>query len=200
MHAEPRDLAVPVAAISVVHVVVARERGGGQILDAVLDPFHRPAGDDRSDDRTDIAGIDADLVAEAAADVGRDHMDLVLGDLEISASHRADHMRRLEGAPERQLAFDLVERGDALAGLERRGMDALIEDQLLDRDIGLAESGIGRVLVADGPLEDVVVVLARAVRAVVLPARSSRSTGASVSIALNGSITTGSGSYSTSTS
>ena len=42
----------------------------------------------------------------------------------------------------------------------------MIGDHLLDRDLGLAEGGVGQVLVADGPLEDVVVVLARAVRAV----------------------------------
>jgi len=63
------------------HVVVAREGGRRQVLDAVLDPLHRFAGYDRGDDRADIARIGADLVAEAAANVGRDDMDLVLGDL-----------------------------------------------------------------------------------------------------------------------
>ncbi len=63
------------------HVVVAGKRGGGEVLHAVLDPFHRLAGDDRGDRGADIARIGADLVAEAAADIGRDHVDLVLGDL-----------------------------------------------------------------------------------------------------------------------
>src|ERR1700752_3010274 len=54
------------------HVVVARKRGCGQVLDAILDPFHRLAGDDGRDRRADIAGIGADLVAEAATDIGRD--------------------------------------------------------------------------------------------------------------------------------
>ncbi len=45
-------------------------------------------------------------------------------------------------------------------------MHALIGDQLLDGDIGLLESGVGDILVAHRPLEDMVVVLARTVRAV----------------------------------
>ena len=74
-------------------------------------------------------------------------------------------MRGLEGAPDRQLALDLVERADALAGLQRRRMGAMVGDHLLDRHLRLAEGGVGQILVADGPLEDVVVVLARAMRA-----------------------------------
>ncbi len=53
-----------------------------------------------------------------------------------------------------------------MAGLQRAGMDALIGDQLLDRDLGLLEGGVGRLPVADLPVEDVVVVLALAVGAV----------------------------------
>ena len=147
------------------HVVVARKRGGGEVLDAVLDPFHRFAGDDRGDRRTNIAGIGADLVAETAADVGRDHVDLVLREFRDQRHHGADHMRRLERAPDRQLALDLVEGADALAGLQRRRMGAVIGDHLLDRHLRLAEGGVGQVLVADRPFEDVVVMLARAVRA-----------------------------------
>ena len=52
------------------HVIVAGVGGRGQVLDPVLDPLHRPAEHDRADDGADIARIDADLVAEAAADVG----------------------------------------------------------------------------------------------------------------------------------
>ena len=51
---------------------------------AVLDPFHRPPGHDRRDDRADVARIGADLVAEATADVRRDDVDLVLWDLRDS--------------------------------------------------------------------------------------------------------------------
>jgi hypothetical protein len=59
-----------VAAIDAGHVVVAGERGRHQVLGAVLHPLDRLAGDDRADDRAHVAGVDADLVAEPAADVG----------------------------------------------------------------------------------------------------------------------------------
>ena len=148
------------------HPEVARERGGGEVLDAILGPFHRPAGHDRGDDRADIAGIGADLVAETAADVGGDDVDLVLGNFRDQRADGADDVRRLERAPQCQFASDLVEGGDALAGLERARMHARIDDQLLDGHIGLLEGGVGRRLVAGLPGEDVVVVLALAVGAV----------------------------------
>ena len=50
-------------------MIIARERGRGEVLDAVLDPFHRLAGDDRGHRRTDVAGIGTDLVAKTAADI-----------------------------------------------------------------------------------------------------------------------------------
>ena len=40
--AQPRDLAVLGRRDFIVHVEIARERGGREILDAVLDPLHRP--------------------------------------------------------------------------------------------------------------------------------------------------------------
>ena len=74
-------------------------------------------------------------------------------------------MRGLERAPDRQFALDLVEGADALAGFQRRRMGAVIGDHLLDRHLRLAEGGVGQILVADGPFENVVVMLARAMRA-----------------------------------
>ena len=150
------------------HVVVARERGGGEVLDPVLDPFDREPGHDRGDRGADIAGIGADLVAEAAADVGRDDVDLVLRQAGDQRDDGADDMRRLEGAVDRQVAGDLVEADDALAGLERAGVDALIAQEVLGRDLGLGEGGVGQLLVADLPVEDVVRVAARPVSAILL--------------------------------
>ena len=97
-------------------------------------------------------------------------VDLGLRDAGEQRGHGAHHVRRLEGAVDRELAPDLVHRGDAGAGLQRRRVDALIGDQLLDRHRGLGEGTVGRLAVADLPGEDVVVVLALAVRAVGLVA------------------------------
>ena len=78
--AHRRHLAVLGAGDFHIHVEVARKRRGGEVLDAILDPFHRSPGHDRGNDRADIARISAHLVAEAAANVGGDDVDLVLGD------------------------------------------------------------------------------------------------------------------------
>ena len=93
-------------------------------------------------------------------------MDLVLGNLGNQRCDGADDMGRLERAPHRQFASHLVERGDALAGLERRGVHALVGNQLLDHHFGAFEGRVGRAPVADLPGEDMVVVLAGPVRAV----------------------------------
>src|SRR5215469_3708821 len=84
-----------------IHVEVARKSSGRKILDPIFGPLHRPPGDDGSDDRTDITGVSADLVAETAANVGRNDMDPVLGNLGNQRAHGADDVRRLEGTPER---------------------------------------------------------------------------------------------------
>ena len=68
----------------------------------------------------------------------------------------------------RELALDLVERGDALTGLQRARMYARINDHLLDGHVSFSEGRIRRGFVAGLPVEDMVVMLARAVRALVL--------------------------------
>src|SRR5262249_33954785 len=119
VHTQARDLAVPSRGDLCRHVVVARERGRGEVLDTVLHPLHWLARNDGGDDGANVTRICAHLIAEAAANVGRDDVDLVLGNLGEQRGHRADNVRCLERAMDRQLALDLVKRGDALAGLER---------------------------------------------------------------------------------
>src|SRR5207237_1057589 len=82
------------------------------------------------------AGIDGDLAAEAAADVGRDDPDLVLGQAHVSGHQREDRTDRVRGLgrhPDRELAVDLVEMRDAAARLDRRDVDARQVDVFLDR-------------------------------------------------------------------
>ena len=148
MAPEAGDLAVLGRRDPAGHVVVAGKRRGRQVFDPVLDPLHRHAGDDRGDDGADVARIDADLVAETAADIGRDDADIVLGDGGDQRCDRAHRMGRLEGAPDRELAVDLVHRGDAAAGLERTGMHALIGDFFFDNHFGISKGLFRTGLVA----------------------------------------------------
>ena len=109
MHPEAGHLTILAGGDLRRHMIIACEGGGGEILDAVLDPLHRPARHDRGDDGADIAGIGADLVAEAAADVRGNHVDLVFRYLREQRGDRTDHVRSLEGAVDGELALDLVE-------------------------------------------------------------------------------------------
>ena len=75
------------------HMIVASERRRRQILHPVLDPFHWDTENDRGDDGTDVAGINANLIAEAAADVGSDHMHFMFGNPRQDRDDGADDMR-----------------------------------------------------------------------------------------------------------
>src|SRR5207342_3151579 len=77
------------------HDVVAREAGRHQVLRTVLDPLDRLAGDDRADDRADVAGIDGHLVPEAAPDVVGHDPDHLLGQPGDLGVHGPVEVRRL---------------------------------------------------------------------------------------------------------
>ena len=52
-----------------VHVEVARERRGREVLDAILDPLHRRADFGRGEHHAHLVALHEDLLAEAAADL-----------------------------------------------------------------------------------------------------------------------------------
>ena len=135
LDAQRRHLAVLVGGQLGVHVVVAREGVGLQVLGAVLDPLDRATRGQGGDDGAHVARIDRHLAAEAAADIRRDDADLVLGDLRHQREHGANGVRRLGGHPHRQLAADAVEAGDAAARLDRGDVDARDVDVLGDDDL-----------------------------------------------------------------
>ena len=172
---QAQDLAVAGGRDLAVHEVVAGEPGRHQVLGAVLHPLHRLAGDDRADHRADVARVDRHLVAEAAADVGRDHLDLVLGQAGHQRVHRAVGVRRLGGDPGGELAGHLVHVGDRAAGLHRRRVRARVEHVLGHHDVGAREH-----LVAVGALSPD---SQSKMWLSVLPSLSSRMTGASASSA-----------------
>ena len=126
------------------HRVVAREARRHQVLRAVLHPLDRPARRQRAHHGAQIARIDRDLVAEAAADVRRDHADLVLRQAGDQREQRAVRVRRLGRAPDGQLARDLVVVGDRAARLERRRVRAREHHLLLDHHVRPRERGRAR--------------------------------------------------------
>ena len=154
---DPEDPAVPGRGDLALHVVVAGERGGHQVLAPVLDPLDRLPGEDRADHREHVAGVDADLVAEAAADVRGDDLDVVLGDPGDQRVDRAVRVRRLVGRPDREPAGHPVHAGDGAAGLHRRRVHARVEHLLGDHHVGGGEHLVRERLVAGLPVEDVVV-------------------------------------------
>ena len=159
VHPDAEDLAVPAQRQLAVQVDVAGEPGRDQVAGPVLDPLHRPLQQDRGEDRHDVAGVDRHLVAEAAAEVGRDDPDHVLGQLGHQRHRGPDDVRRLRGHVDGQLRGRPVEVGDRPAALDRRGVRARVVQVELGDDVGLREGAVGAVLVADLPVEDDVVVL-----------------------------------------
>ncbi len=84
---------------------IERELGAGEMiarlvvdqeaLGAGCDPAHRAAEPARREGDDAFLRIELALVAEAAADVGRDHAQRALGDAELLGHRAADVMRRL---------------------------------------------------------------------------------------------------------
>ena len=69
-----------------------------------LGPLHRPPEPARDRERERLLGVDVELRAVAAADVGRDHAQLRLGDAGDAAQRHACDVRHLRRRPERELA------------------------------------------------------------------------------------------------
>ena len=128
-HVDPQaeHLAVVAQGQLALHVEVAGEPGGDQVAGAVLDPLDRPPDQQRGRGGDHIAGVDRDLVAEAAADVGRDDLDLVLGQAGDQREHRPVGVRGLGGHVDGGLAGDRVDVGHAAAGLHRGRVAAGVE-------------------------------------------------------------------------
>ncbi len=139
------------------HVVVAGEPGRDEVPGAVLHPLHGPADQERRGRGDDVARVDRHLVPEAAAQVGRDDPDLVLGQAGDEREQRPVDVRRLRGHVDRRLPRRRVHVGDAAAALERRRVAARVEGVELDDLVRLGEGLVRGLLVARLPVVDVVV-------------------------------------------
>ena len=126
---EPGDLAVIAERHLGVGDMVAAMRVGQERLGAVAGPFHRAADLLRGPQADDLFGIDENLRAEAAADVGRDDAQLVLGrHADEGRDDEPRHMRILRGVPEREILRAGVVFADRDARLHRVGHQPVVDD------------------------------------------------------------------------
>ena len=157
LHLQPGDLVVGVERHLGMGDVVAAMRVREEGLGAVAGPFHGTADLLRGPQRHHLFGIDEDLGAEAAADVGGDHAQLVLGgDVVERRQHEAGDVRVLRRRIEREMLFRRVVIGDRRARLHCVRREAVVGDVELHHIGGLGEGGIRCALVADHPVIDLV--------------------------------------------
>ena len=101
--------------------MVARLRVGDKRLQPIDAELDRPAEQHARYDGRDLVGIDVELHTEAAANVGGDHADLVLGDFQVSAEDLLHLERRLVRVDDSEGAITGIEIGDEPARFERHG-------------------------------------------------------------------------------
>ena len=158
LHRHADDLVVRVEAELGMGDVIAAMRVGDEGFRTVRGPFHRTRDLLRGPQAHDLFRIDEDLRAEAAADIRRDHPQLVLGrNPDKGRDHQPRHMRILAGGPEREMLPARIVFGDRRARLDRIRHQAIV-DEVEPRDVlrGLHRGVIGR-RIADMPVVDGVV-------------------------------------------
>ena len=89
----------------------------GELLAPVFEPAHRMAALHRQPAQADFLGGENRLVAEAAADVGRHHANLNFGNLQHLREAGADHVRKLGGAVQGQLALSCLPHAQRSRGI-----------------------------------------------------------------------------------
>ena len=135
--------------------VIAAVRVGEKRLAALGDPFHRPADAARRPQRDDLLGVDEDFRAEAAAHVGRDHAQLVLGGhADEGGDDESRNVRVLAGVPQGEMAGAGVVFRDRRARLDGVRHQAIVDDVELGDVLGRLERRLDRLRVAQRPLID----------------------------------------------
>ena len=122
--------------------VAAAVDGGEEILAAGFDPLHRLADLHGDEAHQRFFGVDVELAAEAAADLGRDDAQAVFGQAEHLRDERAHEVRNLRGRIERE-AFRRALIGHDAARFHGGGNEALAGDALLDDDFGFGKGFVG---------------------------------------------------------
>ena len=123
--------------------LAAPVRGRHHVLDARLDPPERHAPLARERGHHHVLGIGAELHAEAAAHLGRDDADLVLGHAQGRGEARAERVRRLVRRPHDDAAAGEVGCGEDGPSLDRHTREPLAHHPLLHHAMRLGKGGVG---------------------------------------------------------
>ena len=155
LRAQRQDLAVLVERELGMRDVVAAMRVGHEGFGTLRRPLHRPVHLARRPQADDLFRIDEDLGAEAAADVGRDHAQFVLGrDADESRDDQPRHVRILRRVPEREVIGAGIVFGQRHARLDRVRHQAVVDDVELGDVLGGGEGRVHRLGVAERPFID----------------------------------------------
>ena len=123
----------------------ARGSGRRHVLDAILDPLDGAAQQLRGGTDRDVLARDAGLLAEGAADIGRDHAKLLRRLAEQSREQQPQRVRRLRRRVVDEIAGAGMVIRDAATRLHRHWCDALGGERLAHD----ARTGERRVRIAE---------------------------------------------------
>ncbi len=152
---EAEDLALVVGRELGMRDVIAAVRVRQERLAAVARPLHRPLQAPRRPQADDLLGVDEDLRAEAAADVGGDDAQLVLRrDADEGRQHQAGDVRVLARRVQREDAGAGIVVADRRARLHRVRHEPVVDDVEPGDVVRLGEGLLRLRLVAELPLVD----------------------------------------------
>jgi hypothetical protein len=127
-------------------MVLARVRAGDEVLAAILEVAERPAVLQRQPRHAQLLGLHDALVAEAAADVRRDHSHLLLVQAEEARDADAHDVRRLRRGIEDELVRAVVPHRQRRLAFHRHHRLARKIDAALHHHVGALGSFLEAVV------------------------------------------------------
>ncbi len=137
--ADAEDRAVVADRELVLADLIASVDRRGRVVAARLDPLHRTPQPHRQVRDERFLGVHVQLRAEAAAHLGRDDPQFVLGDANHRRQQRPQQMWNLRRRPDRERALARLERRDDAARLDRHRREALMDQPMPDHAVGAAK-------------------------------------------------------------
>ena len=155
-HPQRRDRPVVLDGGLEVGDLITPVRGRQHVLEPRLAPAQGEAVEAREDGERGVLRVAAELHAETAAHLGRDHADHVLRKAERRREVVPEAVGRLVRRPEGEAARRRIRDGERGARLERDAAEPLTHHPLLHDAPGLAEDRVGIACLDLVPVLDVV--------------------------------------------